>query len=115
MTAYTLQSTAVEELIYSSLGADDDLAELIELFVSEIPDRLAILKRLAEGSQYDELARNAHQLKGAGGSYGFQELTMQAAALETAAKGRLALGELKTAWKGVADVAGRLRAGSGGK
>jgi HPt (histidine-containing phosphotransfer) domain-containing protein len=112
-SGYSPQQTVIEELIYSQLGTDEDLAELIELFVSEIPERLAILRRLAEKGQHDELARYAHQLKGAGGSYGFPELTAAAASLERAAKGRLAVGELTVAWNQLADVAGRLRAGSG--
>lgn len=113
MTAMTQQQPVIEELIYSRLGADEDLAELIELFVSEIPERLAILRRLAEKGQYDELARYAHQLKGAGGSYGFPQLTAAAAALERTAKARLDIEELTVAWSQLADIAGRLRAGTG--
>ena len=109
MTAYS-QQAVVEGLIYSQLGADEDLAELIDLFVSEIPDRLAILQRLAENGQYDALARYAHQLKGAGGSYGFPQLTAVAASLERAAKARLTVADLTAAWTQLADVAGRLRA-----
>jgi HPt (histidine-containing phosphotransfer) domain-containing protein len=105
--------TAVADPIYSRLGHDEDLADLIELFVQEIPDRLAVLRRLVDASDCGELARFAHQLKGAGGSYGFPELTTAAAALEQAAKGQASSSELVAAWNNLADIAVRLRPGNG--
>ena len=103
--------TTVAELIYSRLGLDDDLTDLIELFVQEVPSRLAVLRRLIDSLDHSELARFAHQLKGAGGSYGFPELTTAAAQLEKAAKDRAPAHELVAAWDILADIAGRLRAG----
>lgn len=71
-------------LLYSPLSADPDLAEVVELFVSEMPDRVANLLKCVESSDWDSLRRAAHQLKGAAGSYGFMPITPAAARVEDA-------------------------------
>ena len=73
--------------IYSALAADPDLAELVEMFVDEMPQRIATLVEHYDSGNWDALGRTAHQLKGAVGSYGFHELTPYAAALEQAVRG----------------------------
>jgi histidine phosphotransfer protein HptB len=70
--------------IYSSFANDEMMAELVELFVSEIPDRINTLRSAFETADTDLLRRTAHQLKGAFGSYGFDELTAPAYRLEAA-------------------------------
>jgi HPt (histidine-containing phosphotransfer) domain-containing protein len=72
--------------LYSSLGGDPDLAELVELFVSEMPQRIEMLARHYETANWEELRRTAHQIKGAAGSYGFHDLTPAAAKLESVIK-----------------------------
>ncbi len=69
-------------LLYSPLSADPDLAEVVELFVLEMPDRVACLLKSLEESDWDGLRRASHQLKGAAGSYGFMPITPAAARLE---------------------------------
>jgi histidine phosphotransfer protein HptB len=61
--------------IYSSLADDPDLGELVEMFVQEMPDRINTLKTQAQSRDWEQLARTAHQLKGAAGSYGFDAVT----------------------------------------
>src|SRR5688572_27342403 len=73
--------------LYSTLGADPELAELVELFVAEMPQRIAQLLAEYQAGHWDKLGRTAHQLKGAAGSYGFHQLTPYAARLEAAARG----------------------------
>lgn len=78
-----MSSTAlVTEPLYSSLASDPDLAELVELFVAEMPARCDLLQQLFAASNWSELKRAAHQLKGAAGGYGFDQLTPWAAQLE---------------------------------
>lgn len=110
--------TAVTECFYSALSNDADLAELIELFVQELPERLANLERCLDQGNWPELARFSHQLKGAGGSYGFPQLTPVAAQLEQLAKQAVAdnsqyaaIDKLQTALNDLTAVAVRLRAG----
>lgn len=70
--------------VYSTLGADPELAELVELFVEEMPERIGRLLGELDDQNWTELARTAHQLKGAAGSYGFHQLTPLARHLEIA-------------------------------
>lgn len=74
------------ESLYSSLAGDPDLGEIVGMFVDEMPSRLANLSQcLAEGN-WEQLGRYAHQMKGACGSYGFDQLTAPAARLEHACR-----------------------------
>ena len=72
--------------IYSDLANDPDLAELVEMFVEEMPERIARLVATWEARDLENLTRLAHQLKGSAGSYGFHEITPFAFQLERAAK-----------------------------
>lgn len=72
------------ELIYSVYGDDEDLAEMVEIFVGEIPHRVQTLSDALLGGRLEDLRRTAHQLKGAGGSYGFGLLSEVSAKLEMA-------------------------------
>lgn len=75
------QSTS-DALIFSKFADDEDLGELIVLFVDEIPLRIASFLQSAHDGDWESVRRLAHQLKGAGGSYGFQQVTELAARLE---------------------------------
>ena len=83
MTATTHEGTA----IYSTFGGDPELGELVELFVHELPDRISTLEEAFASKDENTLRGTAHQLKGAGGSYGFDQLTPLAAAVELAESG----------------------------
>jgi histidine phosphotransfer protein HptB len=75
------------EAHFCSLLADDpDLADLVQMFVDEMPRRIADLREFRAAGDWDGVARCAHQLKGAAGSYGFHQLTPYAAALEAAVR-----------------------------
>ena len=60
--------------IYSSLATDPLLADLVAEFVSEMPIRIARITRQFAAQDWQGLSRTAHQLKGAAGSYGFEEI-----------------------------------------
>lgn len=98
--------------IYSSLVDDEDLQELVELFVAEIPERTAKLLDSMQSGDFVELGRYAHQLKGAAGSYGFDGVTPFAARLEQAARNHEPEKEIESALNELVDICGRLRAGS---
>jgi HPt (histidine-containing phosphotransfer) domain-containing protein len=72
------------EPIYSTLNGDPGLAEIVDLFVEEMPGRIATLREHFEADDWDGLRRTAHQLKGAAGSYGFERISPCAAELEDA-------------------------------
>ncbi len=65
---------------------DESFAQLVELFVRELGDDVASLRKLLAGGELEELGRLAHQLKGSCGSYGFPELSKRAAELERCVK-----------------------------
>jgi HPt (histidine-containing phosphotransfer) domain-containing protein len=68
-----------------SLYADDpDMAEIVFEFAADAPERATLLERLLAAGQLPELRTLAHQLKGAGGGYGFPQVTEAAALLESA-------------------------------
>jgi CheY-like chemotaxis protein/HPt (histidine-containing phosphotransfer) domain-containing protein len=71
--------------VYSRLAADPNLAELVDLFVLEMPSRIHALETQAKVRDWNKLSRIAHQIKGSAGSYGFDEITPYAARLEDAA------------------------------
>ena len=72
------------EPLYSTLGGDPDLGDLVTLFVEEMPGRVANFLDLLNRGEWEELRRAAHQIKGAAGSYGFGTITPCAGKLESA-------------------------------
>ena len=70
--------------MYSTLATDPILSEVVQLFVDEMPARTACLRAHFDVQDWDALKRAAHQMKGACGSYGFQDLTSFSALLEAA-------------------------------
>jgi HPt (histidine-containing phosphotransfer) domain-containing protein len=71
--------------IYSALGGDPDLADLVELFVEEIPGRVRAMEESLGQLDWELLRTLTHQMRGAAGSYGFPGLTPYARDLENAA------------------------------
>src|SRR5262245_6520336 len=95
---------------YSVLSGDPEMAELLALFVSELPLRLAEVRQAAQGKNWQEVRRLAHQLRGAGGSYGFPLLTTAAAQVEDIAKDQTSVKELRAALDQLTAIVERLRA-----
>jgi len=57
------------------------MGELVEMFVDEMPERIALLGEALASGDRESLERTAHQMKGSAGSYGFDQLTPYAAAV----------------------------------
>jgi HPt (histidine-containing phosphotransfer) domain-containing protein len=74
------------DALVSEFIDDPDMAAIIQQFVSRLPDQLAAMRDTLAKTQYEDLRRLAHTLKGAGGSYGYPLLTEVSAILENAAK-----------------------------
>lgn len=79
-------TAAPSDLIHSDLGDPETFGELVEIFLEQLPERLDQLHRFLESGDYRQLALLAHQLKGAGGGYGYPGLTQGAAKLEAEAR-----------------------------
>jgi len=77
-------SAATQAPVRSAFADDPDFAELVEFFVESMPERQEALKSAYQSADFDSLRVIAHQLKGAGGGYGFDGVSERSAALEHA-------------------------------
>jgi histidine phosphotransfer protein HptB len=100
------------ELLFSTLGGDPELATLVEMFVDELPRRVQAMRDCLQAADLDGLQRAAHQLKGAAGSYGFHEITDEAAHLERAVRERRGDQDIAAAVESLAAICSRARAGT---
>jgi HPt (histidine-containing phosphotransfer) domain-containing protein len=91
------QTQSARPAIHSSLASDPLLSEMVQQFVAEMPNRVALLERQFDAGDWQALKRAAHQLKGAAGSYGFDELTPHALRLETLIAARASKQEIAAA------------------
>lgn len=96
------------EVIFSEFADDPDLAGIVDDFITGLSARMEAMRQSAANSDFERLQRLAHQLKGAGGGYGFPMLTDAAKVLEDAAKGKdieaagMAIGRLVSLCEAVA-------------
>jgi HPt (histidine-containing phosphotransfer) domain-containing protein len=72
------------EPLLSVYEHDPEMAELVAMFVAEMPDRRAELEQAVRAADVETAIRIAHQLKGAAGGYGFDALGIYAAETEHA-------------------------------
>lgn len=79
-------ATANTQFLYSRLAADEDLGEIVDMFVAEMPTRIATILAQVEAMDWEGLRRTAHQLKGAAGSYGFDVISPSAGKVESAVR-----------------------------
>jgi HPt (histidine-containing phosphotransfer) domain-containing protein len=105
-------AATTEVAYYSVLGDDRDLADIVALFVEEMPLRVRHLQAHFGCANWDELARLAHQLKGAAGSYGFDQLTPFAARLEKTVRNGEPQAAVRDALEELVEACGRVRAGA---
>jgi histidine phosphotransfer protein HptB len=68
--------------VRSQFADDPEMADLVEMFVSEMPTRLSALQAAWEMGQVEAVMRLAHQLGGACAGYGFPTLGRAARELE---------------------------------
>jgi signal transduction histidine kinase/CheY-like chemotaxis protein len=68
--------------LVSTFEHDEDMKEIVHLFVRDLPERSSAILRASQAADVDTLQRLAHQLKGAAGGYGFPRITEAALAVE---------------------------------
>jgi HPt (histidine-containing phosphotransfer) domain-containing protein len=76
------RATPSNALVSELLVEDPDLRDLVEEFVDGLTERAAEFRQAFEELDWDKLARLAHQLKGAAGSYGYPDLGSLGATME---------------------------------
>ncbi len=92
---------------HSEFAGDPDFQELLEQFAAAIPERREGLLAANRDGAFDLLRTRAHQLKGAGGGYGFPRLSELAAELENACRENDPIG-IATALAPVIDYLNRI-------
>lgn len=103
--------TIGDDAYYSPLALDNDLAEIVAMFVDELPDRLEVLREALQAGDREKLGRAAHQLKGSAGSYGFPQITPFAARLEYASRANEAQATLSQMLNELAAACSKAQAG----
>ena len=106
-------SQNTSDVLISELADDPDFADLVEMFVSELPNRVAALQRGIADQDYQALASLAHQLKGSAGGYGFPSITAAAALVEQSARTASDLAQLTPKLRQLTDLCARARARAG--
>lgn len=86
MISETLLMNAPDPNAFSLDINDPEDAELIEYFLSELPERVEAINEAASEDDIDQLSRLAHQLKGAAPGFGFPAIGTAAAVLEGSIK-----------------------------
>jgi len=69
----------------SQFADDPEMAELVELFLSELPNRASAIRAAARESDAGGVRMLAHRLKGSASGYGFPTIGEAAARLENIA------------------------------
>jgi histidine phosphotransfer protein HptB len=74
--------------LHSQFRTDPDMAELVGLFVSEIPSRIDAIREAWAGRQLHTLKHLVHQVRGSSAGFGFPAIGTAAGALEDALRAR---------------------------
>jgi HPt (histidine-containing phosphotransfer) domain-containing protein len=90
--------------LHSSYAADPDMREIVREFALELPGRADALENLLAAAAWKDLSVLAHQLKGAGGGYGFAPVSELAGGLEQALRDRLAPAEIERRTRELAEL-----------
>ena len=91
------------------MSNDPDIGDLVKMFVDEMPKRVAKLRQQGEAGDWEQLGHTAHQLRGAAGSYGFDQVTPLAAALERSCRESHNEREIEAHLDQLIDLCDRLR------
>ena len=78
------QESIPDVLISDLLRDDPDMYDLVEEFVEGLRNRIGEFRAAYEKLDWDQLTALAHQLKGAGGSYGYADLSQLGKTMEDA-------------------------------
>lgn len=82
-TTSSANAAGIPVKLHSQLLAEDpDLRDIVEEFVAGLDERLSEMRDAHAKLDFAALRTLAHRLKGAGGSYGYPDLSKIAAAME---------------------------------
>ncbi|RKY25795.1 MAG: hypothetical protein DRP83_05685 [Planctomycetota bacterium] len=75
-----------QQVIRSQFESDPCLTTILAGFVTQLPQTIQEMHQASANGLFEQVGRSAHQLKGAGGGYGYPQLSELGAAMEQAAK-----------------------------
>jgi len=96
--------------LISDFAEDEDIIDLVEEFVETLPCRVEAVQDALRGQNLELLITLAHQMKGAGGGYGFTPITDAARDLEMAARSELGTDTLNALVEELASLCHRAKA-----
>ncbi len=82
---------------------DPAFQEIVGEFVAILPERISQLKTAVVGDDFTTARQLSHQLKGAGGSYGFENISLSAAKVEALCREETSYEELSPAIEQLAE------------
>jgi len=85
------------------------MADVLPEFVANLPNEVASLKHLLDTRDLAGLQEAVYQLKGGGGSYGFQNLSDAAAIAERSLKSHASIAIIKSEVESLIDLIRRVR------
>lgn len=94
--------------ITSSIEDDPDMIEIIDMFIDDLPKRVAIISEAFEQQAWSQIRTISHQLKGAAPGYGFESIGVAAAKLEELLIESAGIDEIEKASKQLAELCGRV-------
>jgi len=97
--------------LYSIYGTDEDLQDVVALFVEEMPERIESLLAKCKNRDWSQLGQVAHKIKGAAGTYGFDQFTPVAQRLETQVRQGLSETDILQSVEDLIDLCRRARPG----
>jgi len=81
--------------LVSKFHDDEDMRDLLDMFAGQLPDKVAKMQRMMSEGDIQNLRTVCHQLKGAGGGYGFDCITELAAKAEAPLKAGATIEQVK--------------------
>jgi CheY-like chemotaxis protein len=81
-------------VLHSEFAGDADMAELVNVFLGELPERVYRIEQAMQTDDMGLLTSLSHQLKGAAGGYGYPSITQAARQLEESVKTQAELQEI---------------------
>ena len=105
-------STQSMQPLYSEFADDPEMSDLVDLFIAELDERIKILEQTFTDHDLEQLCQLAHQLKGAGGGYGFMPITDSAAQLEQQIKTQQAMDNIEQSFRELVNLCRRATNGS---
>jgi HPt (histidine-containing phosphotransfer) domain-containing protein len=103
-----IDEAVLADLVESTGGDPDFLAELIDIYLDDAPRQLAAMRDAALSGRIEDLVRPAHTLKGSSASIGAVELSELSRTLELAAR-ESAVEDPAAAIDGIEAELGRVR------